>query len=595
MANKYMRGLPYTTVFFSPAHTNESALNLKLIYEFWGYCVNGGSSLTVPGGFPSVSYTGGGIPANFTEGNPSDTLASNYTLPTANIAVNNASAFPLNGTLLINGNQFVNYTGVSGNTFTGCTGGSGAVTTGESVVGLVFLGSGTDGATIAGTSIFSAVSAPFNQNMVGKYLVMWVPGSGSTDDSIYQITSVPTASSIIINPNNGGTPSNTTQHPIFTTRSNIHYRIVDVVAACQLNGIQAGNYMVFQLNSPSVNPGQAFSQVQIFLRQQTQGPPWTGAGPITQNLGLVGSPSGSWNGTVFTGTPSTTLNGSQNLNSATLNVVSTNGFPGSGTLNIDAQSVPYTGITTTSFTGCTGPNFSASSGDTVTLLNYNDTMFEQYGQTNGNGSYAGDSISSAYITMIADSDFFLMHSKNSLAGFNNNTTGTIIHVETPFRLYPRNNDPNPFTVMTDGFNGINTVGNNSTVLDNYGGGFAMVGTDFVTRHHNLLTKCLGGDGSSNAGVTPSGVVPGQGMISPLTGFNIFNGTAISSEVVLSTFATPTQFCYARCKLKNVRMAGPYIPSYHRIGNNGQYIHLINGVCWPWDNTILPYNLMPGGF
>jgi hypothetical protein len=591
MANKYMRALPYITGgnFTNP---NENALVLKFMYEFWGYCVNGTSALTTPGGFPLVSYTGGGLPGNFTEGNPSNTLASNYTLPTANIAVNSASGFPVTGTLLINGTQFVTYTGISGNTFTGCVGGSGSVTTGESVVGLIYLGSGTDGATIAGSSVFSAISAPFNQNMVGKYLVMWKQNSGLSDDAIYQITAVPSSSTIVVNPNNGGSPSGTTLHPTFNTRSGINYRIVDVVAASQINTLAPGGYIVFQLNSSAINPGQANSQFQVILRQQT--PPFSGT--QMQNFGLVGSPSGSWNGSAFTGTPSTTVNGTQSLPTVTLNVVSTQGFPGSGTLLVGSQNVAYTGITPTSFTGCSGGTGSQTSGTSVTEMSYNDTMAEANATTSGSGFWNGTGNNvSGFLTMIADSDFLMLHDKSgNNGGFASPNTGSIMHIETPYRLYPRNNDPNPLAIMIDGLNGFNTAGNNSGIFFNYGGGFTMVGTDSVTRNHTTLVKCLAGDGPFNGGVV-GGTLPGQNLNIPVVGFNPYNGTATSSECVLSTYSTPGQYCLARCKLKNVRISGIYMPSYHRIGNAGQFIHLTSGVCWPWDNTILPFNLMLGGF
>lgn len=60
----------------------------------------------------------------------------------------------------------------------------------------------------------------------------------------------------------------------------------------------------------------------------------------------------------------TILVGSQALNSATLNVQSTAGFPTSGSLNIQGAQVNYTGTTPTSFTGCTGGNANtAASGE----------------------------------------------------------------------------------------------------------------------------------------------------------------------------------------------------------------------------------------
>jgi hypothetical protein len=601
MATKFMRALPYNT---GSVVANENALVLKFMYEFWGYCVNGTSSLNTPGGFASsylgspVSYNN--LPAGFTETNPSTTLSSGYTLPVSTIAVASTSGFPLAGTLIINGNQTVTYTNISGNTFTGCTGGSGTVTTGNPVVGQIYLASGSDGSTITGSSTFTAQSStPFTPSMIGKYLVMWAANSGLSDDSIYQITAVPTSSTVVVNPNNGGTPNSATLHPTFTTRSNINYRVVDIQAASQINTLSPGQYLVFQFNSGNINPGQASSQCQIYLRQNT--PPFSGT--AMQNFGLVGSPSGTWNGTGFVGFPTTTLNATQTIATGTdINVTSTAGFPiqigGSyQELTIGSTIVQYTGISGNSFTGITvlsGPGGSTPSGTTVTLFNPNsDTMAEQNATTNTGGFWNGNYINTlGYLTMIADSDFLLLHDKSG-----NNTSGSVIHIETPYRLYPQANDPNPFTIMIDGVNGLSPTGNTSTTLANYGGGFAMVGTDGITRKHDVLVKSMTGDSNFGNGSNGAifGTVPGTSLSNFTNGFNVYNGTAVSSECILSTHATVGQFCLARCKLKNVRIAGPYIPAFHKIGNVGQYIHLTNGICWPWDNTILPFNLMPQGF
>lgn len=70
----------------------------------------------------------------------------------------------------------------------------------------------------------------------------------------------------------------------------------------------------------------------------------------------------------------TTLNGSLNAVSTTITVISTGSFPSSGTIGIDAEQITYTGITATTFTGCTrGANgttaASHSSGAAVSGLN----------------------------------------------------------------------------------------------------------------------------------------------------------------------------------------------------------------------------------
>jgi Pectate lyase superfamily protein len=54
------------------------------------------------------------------------------------------------------------------------------------------------------------------------------------------------------------------------------------------------------------------------------------------------------------GVASTTLTTSTTLPAGTINVASTSGFAGSGALVIGANTVAYTGVTATSFTGCSG-------------------------------------------------------------------------------------------------------------------------------------------------------------------------------------------------------------------------------------------------
>lgn len=574
-------------------------------------------------GTETITYTGtsgGNTFTGCTGGTGTVTIGANCTstasqaLPAATINVLNTAAFPSTGQILVqtsiaNTYQLVSYTGTTGYSFIGCTqlSGAGTSSVGSSVTlvnapaatvvdGYINQVTGVDGSTVAGSSVFATTStSPFNASMINKYLTTWIPGSGSSDDCVYQITAVPSSNELIINPNNGGTPSNTTLHPTFTTRTGIHYRVVDIAAASQIQGVAPGNFLVFQYACSNVNTGAASSQIQMFLRQGN--PPYTGTS--LQTYGWVVSPSGSWTGTAFTGTPSTTTVGSQTVPSApttfTLNVNSTLGFPGFGTLNVGGTNVLFTGITPTTFTGCTIiTGTTINPGTSVTMIGYNDTFTEV--NTNNGLFFNGQGASSGFISMVADTDFFLMHVKSTNAGGSGVNAGSIIHIETPYRLYPQANDPNPFTMMADAGEGFSSNGNlSSGQYYNYAGGFWMIGTDFTIRKHSVNVKSLAGDGNTNAGVTPSSVIPGDGFATFFTGFNVYNGTAISSECTLSTYTTATQFCYARCKLKNIRIAGTYIPSYHKIGNNGQFLHLTTGVCWPWDNTILPYNLMPGGF
>ena len=85
-------------------------------------------------------------------------------------------------------------------------------------------------------------------------------------------------------------------------------------------------------------------------------------------VSTTGFPS---SGTIFIGSTTTVTSGSNNvaLPTSTINVVSTTGFASSGTILINTsagqQTVTYTGITPTTFTGCTGGTGSMFTDGTV--------------------------------------------------------------------------------------------------------------------------------------------------------------------------------------------------------------------------------------
>ncbi len=217
----------FTSIATVGAPANMSRImmwHMKLIYEFWGFCVNGGTSLRAPGGFAATS---------------------SY--------LSMSAAFETGSNTLI--------------------------------------ASGTDGSTTYGLPYFTAPSVNWSSgSMIGKYLVTWVSGSSSTDDSIYEIKQVLNTASIVIETNHGGTPMSGTNRPSMTTRSNINFRVIDMHSA-SLSGLQTNMYMVLELNGPGINAGQARSQVK--LRVHAPGSDGCTAGVLSL------SPSGSWNGSTF--------------------------------------------------------------------------------------------------------------------------------------------------------------------------------------------------------------------------------------------------------------------------------------------------------
>jgi hypothetical protein len=204
MSSKFIRGLYFNFVGV-PLATNSAAnlVTLKLIYEFWGFCSNGGNSLTLPGGFATISGS----------------LAPNY--------LSMPAGFESGSTTL--------------------------------------LASGSDGSTSLGSPIFTAPSVNWTSgSYTGKFLVTWRSGSTSTDDSVYLITQILNTSSILVDPTTGGTPYAPANNlPSFTTRTGINYRVIDLVAAGNLGWTTPGSYMILQFNGSYVNVGQANSQCMM--------------------------------------------------------------------------------------------------------------------------------------------------------------------------------------------------------------------------------------------------------------------------------------------------------------------------------------------
>jgi hypothetical protein len=175
---------------------------MKVIWEFWGFCVNGSNDLLNPGGMASSNLTG-----------------SYISMPTGFM---------------------------SGTT--------------------VLLASGSDGYTLAGNPYFNVTtSSPFRYDIAGKWLVTWKSGSTSTDDSVYRISRWISSSSITIDVSTGGTPGPSSgSMPALAARSNINYRVVDCLAVANLSGFSAGNYIVMQMDDAnSVNVGQRNSQFKL--------------------------------------------------------------------------------------------------------------------------------------------------------------------------------------------------------------------------------------------------------------------------------------------------------------------------------------------
>ena len=94
--------------------------------------------------------------------------------------------------------------------------------------------------------------------------------------------------------------------------------------------------------------------------------------------------AGGWGG-VLSPSATTTLNGALNSSATTITVVSTTGFAASGAICIEGEYITYSGVTSTTFTGCTrGYNSTAAAHDSGT------SVFQYVGATGwGQGAATG--------------------------------------------------------------------------------------------------------------------------------------------------------------------------------------------------------------
>ena len=576
MARKYLRGLGYTT----GTNGRDIPIFLKLCYEFWGYCVNGFNPVL------SVTAASNANPIQITTATPHG-LTNNQIVGVYGVLGNtNANGGWL--VTVINSTQF-NLNGATGNAaylsggqvlVPGAIPPNGTSAPTGFYEGASVLAVGNDGVTSAlGATLTAGSSVPFTQAMIGKHVVIWsngfstliapassganlpqatinvnsttnfpssgtiyvstasgtqvvtytntnatqflgcsggsgvmssngavTSGSTSTDDSIYKILAVVGTSQLILSPFSGGTPDISTQKNNITSRSNLNYKVIDLIAASQLS-IANGNYLVgTMLGPPNINSGQSISQFQIFLR---------GSANAFGLFGVLGSPTATWNG------------------------VSAFVSPGGASATITER------------TTATGNTFSGTS-------------------TGVNG----------VTTMIADQDFFIGHIRSSNSS---TTTGHYFNILTPTRMYSFAQDPNPMAILV-GANNLTT----GTGTDSYSNSFFMVGTDGSTRANQLMTKNFAGDG-----VTSTAYTIGPNL-SGILGIQSRLGRAITSDAIISTVATLGQYCLTRARMRPISFTSGAFASHHLFGNNGEFIHVGNGILWPWDGSILPYNLLALG-
>lgn len=485
------------------------AWRMKWTYEFWGFCIWAPNSTTVPGGFAATNGTV--LPTNFTGG-------------TSLLATGTDGYHPA----------------VSGDLF-------------------------------GGDCLFSSPSATFTPGMAGRIIAIWVPGSNSSEDSLYLISRVISSTQIVINVNSGGTPNPTTKHPSMTARTGVFYRILDMEtgAASLFNAAGNGNYMVFQTDAGTVNPGQANSQIQIVQLG------------IDQNaaMGAGISGTGNWAGNSLVLTAATNA-------SPIVCTTAAHNFSTGQTINITGAlgntaangqwAVSVVNATQFSLTGSTGNGTYTASSGTVWNGFQNDgyqCLFSYSVSTSQ--AYTGGATA---ITMIGDKTMLIAHIKEQdLFQFNYHSS---FYFEIPTRLYPQNYDQHPVAFLGETFN-TGRLSTSSTT-SSYGGGWTMrthQSDSFTSRPYRTLVKAFRGDG------TPD--VFGANLTDYRIGFNTVDGTIPESDAILCLPGIINQFSLARVKLRSVKFTGQHVPQFHRIGTNGEFLQITQttGICWPWDNTI----------
>lgn len=469
MQVKYLRGLE-ADIPTNNGVPGSTLFNAKLLYEFWGFCVNGSNNLQVPGGFATISGT----------------LAPNYIRMPTNFESGSA----------------------------------------------VLIASGSDGSTSYGTDIFIAPSINWTSgSMVGRYLVTWKSGSTSTDDSIYRITRVINSSSIRVDVTTGGTPMSQSNYELrFDNRNSINFRVVDVAVASQLTGYTPGSdYMILQFVGSDINTNQANSQ--LYLR--------FGNGSFTYSTFVLNcSPSGSWNGTSFSDLGPT----------------------------ITPESYP--------------------SGDSPFIEAFDFT------RTIGGLDQT---------TIIADKGGIIFHRNQPSSGSIVTGCPSFFHVEIPERLYPQQVDPNPITYTCVGRKGISTRINYSELNVGYNYAHAWEFPNpyepSTSRRCSLIFKSIAGySGTSNLGFYSNSntAVELSQERNKLGLYNLNDKSFLIQDLYLGHTRNSNSFSICRAKLRLAKFLLANLQRHSKVGKNGEWIAVKDGVLWPWDNAQLPRQLFKYG-
>lgn len=645
MAIRFLRGLQYTT----STNGRDVPIFMKLCYEFWSYCVNGANP------FLTVIAASNANPITITTSTPhgltNGQLVGVYGVQGNtnanggwNITVVNSTQFSLNGAL---GNA--NYTSGGQIVIPGGVPISPTTSPAGFFEGASVLAVGNDGVTSAiGDTITAASTQPFNSTMINKHIVLWLAGArtgtapASTGLTLPQST-LSVASTL-------GFPANGS---LFIETSlglqTINYSgILQTTIAAPSNGQalpQATINVVSTAGFPTsgiINVTSSANSPQIITYTGTTATSFTGC---TGGTGIINT-GNAVVGQIFTGvtggTGVTLPNGSVSVNQPSTDdsiyrivavpsntqvriVPFSGGTTDISTLKnnltsraslsyrvIDVQAASQLGIANGNYfigTMFGPPNVNPGSLNTQFqfILRGSSTPFGTFGivgspNASWNGSaFSGTGSSSTmterttassiagttsqaigFVSMMADTDFFFAHVRSPT----NSASSLYFMVTTPQRIYTQAQDPNLLAILVGG-----NAMNNATGTESFVTSFGMVGFDGVTRSHSLISRNFVGD-TANANIGNNYTV---GFSLPASlGYQSKLAQVITGDCLMSVSSAAGQFSLARARMRPYRVTFGGLPPYYLIGDRGEFIHLVNGICLPWDGAILPYNYLAGG-
>ena len=210
-------------------------------------------------------------------------------------------------------------------------------------------------------------------------------------------------------------------------------------------------------------------------------------------------------------------------------------------------------------------------------------------EINGPATWGAGASGTGYVTLIGAQDYLLCHMKG-LNAWNTNASG--FHLEVPKRLYPQQYDPNPVLAL----NFANQAFSTTSTTQNYSGGFTSFHNP-TGQTYNLRTiiKSITGDHFLQYNF-PSNIANNfsNGRWNEAQ-YNVYLHKLLIHELALCSINSAT-FSTIRLKIRRAKWIPNILASQNltRIGNNGEWIVMNNGILWPWDNSILPYNLTRAG-